>query len=112
MFDENISSFDTVENLASAGALPTVLASSAKAGLASRASEAVISTNLFMLSSSAKSFHRQCRTGGDVPSDRAENLRRGGVRLFVEPRSQRLGGIIRQERCERDGRLGARVALA
>src|SRR6476620_3639165 len=54
IFDENISSFETVENFASAGAVPTVLASCANAGLASMASEAVISAIFFILSSSAE----------------------------------------------------------
>src|SRR5258705_9090902 len=47
-FEENISSFDTVENLASAGAVPTVLASSANTGLASMASDAAIVAIFFM----------------------------------------------------------------
>src|ERR1700760_1652235 len=54
IFDENISSFATVEYLASAGAVPVVvfLAFSAKTGLARIASEAVISAIFFILSSS------------------------------------------------------------
>src|SRR5262245_42894663 len=48
-FDENISSLDTVENFASAGAAPVDLASSAQAGAASTASEAVISAIFFIV---------------------------------------------------------------
>src|SRR5437588_611329 len=51
-------SLDTVENLASAGALPVVFASSAKTGLARTASEAAIKANFFMSSSSEKYFTR------------------------------------------------------
>src|ERR1700704_4188824 len=51
-FGENISSFDTGENLASAGAVPVVLASSAKTGLASKASDAASSAIFFIVSSS------------------------------------------------------------
>jgi hypothetical protein len=49
-FELNISSFDTVENFASAGALPVVLDSWAKTGLASTASEAAINAILFIIS--------------------------------------------------------------
>jgi hypothetical protein len=55
-FEENISSFDTVENLASAGAVPVVvvfLASSANAGVARMASAAAVNTSFFMLFSSS-----------------------------------------------------------
>src|ERR1700749_260560 len=53
ILDENISSLATVENLASAGAVPVVLwSSAAKAGLASTAREAAISANFVIVSSS------------------------------------------------------------
>jgi hypothetical protein len=66
-FEENISSFDTVENLASAGAAPTVLLFSAKAGPASRASEVAINTIFFMLSSNAKSMPDNARLEEKFP---------------------------------------------
>src|ERR1700729_1604770 len=51
-FEENISSFDTVEYFASAGALPNGLGAWANAGDARTASDAVISAIFFNLSSS------------------------------------------------------------
>jgi hypothetical protein len=67
--DENISSLDTVENLASAGAVPVVtLEFSAKAGLASNATDAAISANFFILSSKGSGcVASQCEDGTIVP---------------------------------------------
>jgi hypothetical protein len=45
----NISSFETVENLASAGAAPVVLASSANTGVAKTARAAVINAIFFII---------------------------------------------------------------
>src|SRR5664279_4336332 len=53
-FELRISSFGTVENLASAGAVPVVLASSANAGLASKATDTAIMVRVFMTSSMAE----------------------------------------------------------
>src|SRR5690242_10517394 len=101
-FEENISSFETVENLASAGAAPTVLASSANTGLASKASDAVINAIFFISSSSAELLLFNAALQRMFRLKKLEHLRRGAMRLFVEPRQQRLRGILRIQRRERD----------
>src|SRR5947208_7065827 len=105
----NISSFETVENLASAGAVPVVLASSANTGLASSASEAVSSAIFFMFSSSALSHDYNARRGTVVPRER---LRCGALCFLGEPRQQRFRRIVRQQRCDGHERLRTRVTFA
>src|SRR2546423_5211259 len=105
----NISSFETVENLASAGAVPVVLASSANTGLASSASEAVSSASFFMFSSSAFSRDYNARRKRLF---RRKLLRRRALRVVGQPRQQRFRRILRQQRCDGHKRLRACVALA
>src|SRR5579884_800060 len=77
ILEENISSLPTDWNLASAGALPVVLCSSAaKAGVASTASEAAINTNFFILSSSeAVVLLHNAKTEHWFPRNRQSRLR-------------------------------------
>src|ERR1700742_282848 len=113
IFDENISSLATVENLASAGAVPVVLwSSAAKAGLASTASDAAISTNFFIVSSSEAIVL--------LPNARTEHLFRWRIEvmsgrcagLVVEQPEQRVCRILRAQRCHRHHGLVARAAPA
>src|SRR5581483_10276032 len=111
--DENISSLETVENLASAGALPVVLCSSAaKAGLASTASDAAMSANFFILSSSeAIVLLLNARTERLFLWEIEIALRcRAG--LVVEQPEQRRRRILRAEGRNRHNRLVARAAAA
>src|ERR1700761_6091899 len=95
--DENISSLDTVENLASAGAVPVVLCSSAaKAGVASTASDAAISANFFILSSSeAIVLLLNARMERLFPSEIEMESGCRALRLVVEQPKQRLRRILR-----------------
>src|SRR5882757_8980657 len=104
-FEENISSFDTVENLASAGAVPVVLASSAKTGLASKASDAASSAIFFIVSSSIAELQlynaRPKQTFRDLIGEHSGCDAAGFV---GKPRQQRLCRVRRQHGRERDDR--------
>src|ERR1700749_5025947 len=111
ILDENISSLETVENLASAGAVPVVLCSSAaKAGLASTAREAAISANFFILSSSeAIVLLLNARMERLFP--RKIGFASGRCAgLVVEEPEQRFCRILRAQRRNRYHRLVARAA--
>src|ERR1700759_3083163 len=112
--DENISSLDTVENLASAGALPVVLwSSAANTGLASTASDAAISANFFILSSSEAivlllnaRMEQWFRVRIDFVSGCC------ALRLVIEQPKQRRCRILRTQRRNRHDWLVARSAPA
>src|ERR1700760_940948 len=112
--DENISSLDTVENLASAGALPVVLwSSAANTGLASTASDAAISANFFILSSREAIvllLNARMEQWFRARIDFASGC--GALRLVVEQTKQRLCRIVRTERRNGHYWLVARAAPA
>src|ERR1700719_694023 len=111
-FEENISSLETVENLASAGALPVVLALSAMAGLARIASDAAINAIFFMFSSSAELPIYNERTERLCRSIRGRLSGRCAMGVLIKPRQQRLRRVARPQICDADLGLGASVALA
>src|ERR1700761_9585271 len=97
--DVNISSLATVENFASAGAVPVVLwSSAANTGLASTASDVAISANFFIVSSSEAIVL--------LLNARTEQLFRWKIEvtsgscagLVVEQPEQRLGRILWTQR--------------
>src|ERR1700730_3865148 len=89
----NISSLETVENLASGDALPTVLLSWARTGVARIASDAAINAIFFIGSSSIAYVNDNARRERTFRDLNPEPLRRSATAFVVETGEQRLHRI-------------------